>query len=106
MHGSCLIDMYNEVTSERCTEMIKSGWERSEILDAILLGSKNLPSLHPFADIDPLESEEIPDFSETEQTHPKSCLMSLIYLKKTVKKEHFHSNLLLSILYISFLYFL
>ena len=38
-------------------------------LDAIILGSKKLPKLDPFADIDPLESDEIPDFSETEKLH-------------------------------------
>ena len=61
--------MYNELTSTRCKNVIKSGWERSGILDAMTLGSKTLPKLDPFADIGPLESDEIPDFSEIEEVH-------------------------------------
>ena len=61
--------MYNELTSARCKKVIKSGWERSGKLDSITLGSKKLPKLDPFADIDPLESDEIPDFPETEDVH-------------------------------------
>ena len=30
---------------------------------------KNLAKLDPFADIDPLESDEIPDFPETEEVY-------------------------------------
>ena len=69
LHGSWLIDMYNELTSENCKEMIKSGWERSGIMDAVSSGSKSLPSLDPFADIDPLESEESVDFPDAEQVN-------------------------------------
>ena len=65
LHGCWLIEMYNELTSARCKKVIKSGWERSGKLDSITLGSKKLPKLDPFADIDPLESDEIPDFLET-----------------------------------------
>ena len=61
--------MYNELTSAICKNVIKSGCERSGILDAITLGPKKLPKLDPFADIDPLESDKIPDFSETEEVH-------------------------------------
>ena len=61
--------MYNELTSARYKKVIKSGCERSGILDAITLGSKKLPKLDPFADIDTLESDEIPDFTETEEVH-------------------------------------
>ena len=42
---------------------------RSRILDAITLGSQKLPKLDPFADIDPLESDEIPDLPETEEVY-------------------------------------
>ena len=42
---------------------------RSGILDAITLGSQKLPKLDPFADIDPLESDEIPDLPETEEVY-------------------------------------
>ena len=67
LHGCWLIEMYNELTSARCKKVIKSGWDRSGILDAITLGSKKLPKLDLFADIDPLEPDEIPDFPETEE---------------------------------------
>ena len=69
LHGSWLIDMYNKLTSQNCKEMIKSGWDRSGIMDAISPGSKNLPTLDPFADIDPLESEENVDFPDAEQVN-------------------------------------
>ena len=69
LHGCWLIEMYNELTSARCKKVIKSGWDRSGILDAITLGSKKLPKLDPFADIDPHESDEIPDFTETDEVH-------------------------------------
>ena len=69
LHGCCLIEMYNELTSARYKKVIKSGWDRSGILDAIILGSKKLPKLDHFADIDPLESDEIRDFPKTEQVH-------------------------------------
>ena len=69
LHGCWLIDMYNELTSARFKKVIKSGWERSGILDAMILGSKKLPKLDPFADIDPLELDEIRDFPETEEVH-------------------------------------
>ena len=69
LHGCWLIEMYNELTSVRCKKVFKSGWERSGILDAITLGLKKLPELDPFADIDMLESDEIPDFPETEEVH-------------------------------------
>ena len=63
LHGCWLIEMYNELTSARCKKVIKSGWERQGILDAITWGSKNLPKLDPFADIDLLEYW----FPETEE---------------------------------------
>ena len=69
LHGCWLIEIFNELTSARCKKVLKSGWERSEILDATTLGSKKLPKLDPFTDIDPLESEEIPDLPETEEVH-------------------------------------
>ena len=69
LHGSWLIDMCNELTSENSKEMIKSGWERSGIMDANSSGSKNLPTLDPFAEIDPLESEENVDFPDAEQVN-------------------------------------
>ena len=69
LHGCWLIEMFNELTSARCKKVIESGWERSGILDATTLGSKKLPKLDAFTDIDPLESEEIPDFPKTEEVH-------------------------------------
>ena len=68
LYGCWLIEMQNELTSARCQKVIKSDWERSGILNAITLGWK-LPKLVPFPDIDPLESDEIPDFLETEEVH-------------------------------------
>ena len=99
LHGCWLIEMYNELTSARCKKVIKSGWERSGILDAITLGSKKLPKLDPFADIDPLESDEIPHFPETEEVHEEyehdevdqngkkmKPVMPLIFLSMTIER--------------------
>ena len=45
---------YNYITSGEGKKVIESGWEAAGIADAVRLGSKALPSLDPFDDIDPL----------------------------------------------------
>ena len=107
--------MYNELNSARRQKVIKSGWERSGTLDAITLGSKKLPKLDPFADIDLLESDEIPDFPEAEEVHEEyehdevelfstkvwdqnrkkmKPVMSLIFLRMTIETKKFLCYLL------------
>ena len=48
LHAKWLIELYNELSSEACRDVIISGWRQSGILDAIELGSRRLPSLDPF----------------------------------------------------------
>ena len=69
IHGCWLLNCIMSWHQPDAKKLIKSGWERSGILDAITLGSKKLPKLDPFADIDPLQSGEIIDFPETEEVH-------------------------------------
>ena len=54
IHAGWIVDFYNYITSEEGRKVIESGWEAAGIADAIRLGSKVLPSLDPFDDIDPL----------------------------------------------------
>ena len=54
IHAGWIVDFYNYITSEEGRKVIESGWEAAGIADAIRLGSKALPSLDPFDDIDPL----------------------------------------------------
>ena len=56
LHASWLINLYNELTSSRAKDVIIGGWKKSGIMDAIKLGSKGLPSIDPFAEIEPMDS--------------------------------------------------
>jgi len=42
---------------EKCIKVIESGWRAISIRDAIRLGTKNLPSIDPFADIVPITTK-------------------------------------------------
>ena len=48
-----VVDFYNEMTSNR-SRCFFFCWRAARITDAIRLGSKNLPPIDPFHDIDPL----------------------------------------------------
>ena len=52
LHASWLIDMYNKLTSETGREVVLAGWRQAGIIDACEAGSRELPSLDPFHDID------------------------------------------------------
>ena len=54
LHAGWLIDLYNETTSHKGVEIIKSGWRAAGIADDISLGLRNLPSIDPFDYIDPM----------------------------------------------------
>ena len=54
LHATWLIDLYNHLTSPEGQEICIKGWKVSGIYDAVNMTSANLPSLDPFADIDPL----------------------------------------------------
>ena len=54
-----LIDLYNELTSPRAKDVIIGGWKKSGIWDALKLGSRGLPSIDPFKEIEPMDSDYI-----------------------------------------------
>eukprot|EP00794_Sanderia_malayensis_P013334 gene13334-14712_t len=58
LHAGWLVALYNEMTSAKGKEIISSGWRAAGIKDAVRLGLKNLPTIDPFHDIDPLLSSE------------------------------------------------
>ena len=54
LHGKCLVELYNHMSTAEGKEIVANGWKKAGIFDAIKLGSSGLPSLDPFADICPL----------------------------------------------------
>ena len=60
LHAAWIVEFYNEMTFVKGKEIIASGWRAAGITDAISFGSKELPPIDPFHDIDPLifEAEE------------------------------------------------
>ena len=71
LHANWVIQLYNELTSEKEKKVMHGGWVKSGIFDAIMLGSKNLPSLDPFEEMEPLDSEcsifDVPHFESTSE---------------------------------------
>ena len=59
-HASWMVQLYDHLTSECGTEIVVDGWKAAGIFDAVNLGSKGLPPLDPFCELDPQEVE-IPD---------------------------------------------
>ena len=59
LHANSLIDLYNELTSPRAKDVIIGGWKKSGIWDAVKLGSRGLPSINPFKEIEPMDSDYI-----------------------------------------------
>ena len=69
LHANWIIQLYNELTSEKGQKVIHGGWVKPGIFDAIMLGSKNLLCLDPFEEIEPLDSEcTIIDVPHSEST--------------------------------------
>lgn len=54
LHAQWVVDFYDEMTTSKGKSIIESGWRAAGITDAIQLGSKNLPPIDPFQEIDPL----------------------------------------------------
>ena len=63
LHTKCLVEYYNEITSENGSSVIINGWKAAGIYEAIKAGSSGLQSINPFEDIYPLVTE--PDESES-----------------------------------------
>ena len=58
-HANWLIDLYNDLTSQRAKNVIIGGWKKSGIWDALKLGSRGLPSIDSFKEIEPVDSDYI-----------------------------------------------
>ena len=54
LHASWVCDLYDYLTSSKGEVIIKNGWERAGIIEAIEKGLSELPPLGPFQSIDPL----------------------------------------------------
>ena len=52
IHAGWIVDFYNYITLGEGRKVIENGWKASGIADTVWLGSKALPSLDPFDDID------------------------------------------------------
>ena len=59
LHANWLIDLYKELTSPRAKDAIIGGWKKSGIWDDVKLGLRGLPSIDPFKEIAPMNSEYI-----------------------------------------------
>ena len=59
LHANWLIDLYNKLTSPQVKDVIIGGWKKSGIWDALKLGSRGLPSINPFEEIELMDSDDI-----------------------------------------------
>ena len=59
LHANWLIDLYSELTSPQAKDVIIRGWKKSFIWDALKLGSRGLPSINLFKEIEPMDSDYI-----------------------------------------------
>ena len=57
LHANWIIQLYNELPPKKGKKVIHGDWVKSGIFDAIMLESKNLPSLDTIEEIEPLDSE-------------------------------------------------
>ena len=58
LHANWVIDLY-ELTSPQTKDVIIGGWKKSGIWDALKLGSRGLPSVDLFKEIQPMDSDYI-----------------------------------------------
>ena len=49
LHVKWIIDMYDQLTSEKGKEIVMSGWRASGILNAVLSSSESIQQLDPFS---------------------------------------------------------
>ena len=54
IHAAWIVDFYNHMTTEKGRDVIERGWRAAGITDALIKGSKDLPSIDPFEHIDPM----------------------------------------------------
>ena len=64
IHTGWIVKFFNNITTLKDQECIESGWKVTGILDVPELGPEKMPSIDPFADLDPTlnpENEESDD---------------------------------------------
>ena len=54
LHATWLFSLYNHMNIPEGKEVSASGWKKSGIFKAIMMGSSKLPAIDPFDDICPL----------------------------------------------------
>ena len=54
LHAQWVVDFYNEMATVKGKPITENGWRAAGITDINRLGSKNLPGIDPFHDIDTL----------------------------------------------------
>ena len=59
LHANWLIDLFSVLTSPQAKDVIIGRWTKSGIWDALKLGSRGLPSIDPFKEIEPMDSDYI-----------------------------------------------
>lgn len=70
LHAKWLSEFYNYINSPDGQEVIRNAWIRAGILDAIKMGSAQLPSLDPFRDISSM-ANETEGANEIEEVNPQ-----------------------------------
>ena len=76
LHANCLMELYNHLTSPMGRQICVNGWNVSDIHDAVIMTSEQLPSLDPFEDIDPL----INQYSPSGPINASKLKMSELYI--------------------------
>ena len=61
VHAHRMVDLYNDMTTGEGKKNIESGWKAVGIQDTVKLGLKNLPTVDPFSDIDPILDDQRSD---------------------------------------------
>ena len=63
-HSEWLVECYNHMTTATAQNVIQSGWKTAGITEALQVGVKELGSLNPFQEVDPLIEQEGHENSE------------------------------------------
>ena len=54
IHAAWIVNFYTHMTTEKGRDVIESGWRAAGITDALIKGSKDVPSIDPFEHTDPM----------------------------------------------------
>ena len=76
IHAAWIIEFYDLMASDQGKSVIKIRWKGSGIKRVIESGLANLPSIDPFADIDPLITE--PTINNNESRIPEEEIVEVM----------------------------